>query len=179
MKFKQTGFTLVELMIVVAVIGVLTVIAVPMYQNQVVRARVTEGLSLAEPAKQAVASESFSVADLKRSAKLWNAQSGGTGANSKYVDSILIDEDTGTITIKYHAENVGISAKENTVTLTPWIRSGVEEGKGEALNSALKAGRHGALDWACTSSRNEVAKDNGIDADLATLQDQYAPAQCR
>ena len=51
---KQKGFTLIELMIVVAIVGILAAIAIPAYQDYTVRARVTEGLSLASAAKVTV-----------------------------------------------------------------------------------------------------------------------------
>ena len=56
---KQQGFTLIELMIVVAIIGILAAVAIPAYQDYIVRARVTEGLSLSTAGKTAI-SEYFS-----------------------------------------------------------------------------------------------------------------------
>ena len=57
---KQKGFTLIELMIVVAIVGILAAIAIPAYQDYTVRARVTEGLSLASAAKVTVAENAMS-----------------------------------------------------------------------------------------------------------------------
>jgi type IV pilus assembly protein PilA len=55
MKATQDGFTLIELMIVVAIIGILAAIAIPAYQDYTVRAQVTEGMNLASPIETGVA----------------------------------------------------------------------------------------------------------------------------
>ena len=114
MNTAQKGFTLIELMIVIAIIGILAAIALPAYQDYTVRSRVTEGLNLAESAKLALATEVSTIADLKRTADTWNAQASNTGANSKFVNSVLITPTTGLVTITYNPTAFGVGAAANT-----------------------------------------------------------------
>ena len=179
MNTAQKGFTLIELMIVIAIIGILAAIALPAYQDYTVRSRVSEGFNLAEPAKTALSTEVSTVADLNRTVASWNAQASNTGANSKYVNSVLMTADTGLITITYNPTKVGLAAAENTLTLTPWVRSGAANG-GQAFAAALAAGASGSLDWACASSTNAQATADGITPLAAgTMKPNFAPAQCR
>lgn len=180
MNTIQKGFTLIELMIVVAIIGILAAIAVPAYQDYTIRSRVSEGLKLASATKTTISIEAvISVADLQRVADFWNVQAGGTGANSKYVDSIQINRSNGEITVTYNPARVGLAAAENTLMMKPYIRTGAA-GTATSLDAALTAGQTGSIDWACTSTTNQTAISSGmLGAPLGTLQAKFAPATCR
>ena len=102
MKKMQQGFTLIELMIVVAIIGILAAIAIPAYQDYTIRAQVSEGMNLAAAAKAAVAETYLNrgVAPADRTAAGMTANA--TDTEGKYVDQVNVTN--GEIIIRYGNE---------------------------------------------------------------------------
>jgi type IV pilus assembly protein PilA len=122
---RHQGFTLIELMIVVAIIGILAAVAIPAYQDYTVRARVIEGFNLASVAKLAVTESVLSTNELPKT----EADTGYTSPpRTMNVASIHIADQTAVITVTY-TKAVG---KKNTLMLTPTLHS------------------TGDVSWACT-----------------------------
>ena len=132
-QMVQKGFTLIELMIVVAIIGILAAVALPAYQDYTVRAKVTEGLSLASAAKLAV---SENAANGREFASGWTAPAATTA-----VGTLTIDATTGVITIPYTT-----AAGNGNILLTP--TSGGVALAGTATGSTVPSG--GSIVWSCT-----------------------------
>jgi len=112
-KYTQKGFTIIELMIVVSIIGILASVAIPAYQDYTIRARVSEGLSLASAAKLAVAETFVSKGSVPN-----QASTGYTSPQpTKNVDTIKIASG-GSIIIQYTKK-----AGNGTLILKPKLKS--------------------------------------------------------
>ncbi len=112
---KQQGFTLIELMIVVAIIGILDAIAIPAYQDYTVRARVQEGTNLSNPARTAlgIACSEGDLANQTNNASLGLAAAASYGLNSNVVSTVVATTSgvagvtTGNVTITFRTVGSG------------------------------------------------------------------------
>jgi type IV pilus assembly protein PilA len=146
---QQKGFTLIELMIVIAIIGILAAIAIPAYQDYTIRSKVSEGLNLAGAAKLAVAETYDSKGCMPSQGNIsYGLPTAGSIAGN-YVASVSAAATTGIITITYNT-NVGgnPSANNRVIVLSPDTSS------------------IGAMGWTCGGG-------------ATNMPNKYLPATCR
>jgi type IV pilus assembly protein PilA len=177
LKQVQKGFTLIELMIVVAIIGILAAIALPAYQDYTVRSKITEGLNLAAAIKADLSS--MYASDGMTGVLAYANQVNATPPASKYVNSLAVDGATGVITIAYNQSNVGNSINDNdTLTLTPYL---VPAADAAVLLSAAPAGTTGSVDWGCASVTFATATARLLPnpPQAGTLNPRFAPGECK
>ena len=151
----QQGFTLIELMIVVAIIGILAAVALPAYQDYTKRAKMSEVILAASACRTTITEVYQSGSQSTVDANNWGCEA--TASPSKYVTSIATDSN-GKVTVT--AQNIGDGINGNVVTLVPADANGaamVYSGSSQAINR-----------WICGSS-----------AMGTTVEAKFLPGSCR
>jgi type IV pilus assembly protein PilA len=155
-RSMQKGFTLIELMIVVAIIGILAAVALPAYQDYTIRAKVSEVVLAASACRTGIteAVQTSAAAIPATALPLACSVTATKSVTSGSADAI------GKITIVGNAANLGVAAAENSLTLVPMFNA----------TTALAATNGGASihGWRC-----------GLAADGTTILSKYLPASCR
>ncbi|WP_285404517.1 pilin [Luteibacter sp. ME-Dv--P-043b] len=154
MKNVQKGFTLIELMIVVAIIAILAAIAIPQYQNYIIRTQVTEGMNLADGAKTAVA-EYYNNKGVFPPSNVTAGLATAKSITGKYVSQV--DASKGIIVATFNSsapQEANSKINNNIIVLSPYDNGGT-------------------IAWNCK------AASGGAKAAGTYVADAYLPTACR
>jgi len=166
MKKVQQGFTLIELMIVVAIIGILAAIAIPAYQDYTIRSQVSEGLNLSAAAKAAIAETYLNTGQAPADRGEAGMSDTITDTQGKYVASLTVNG--GVIEVRY-GNDANTAIDGQVLAITPLVTG------------------DDSITWVC--GRATVTSDGGTAPALmtggtdgqatTTIDNKYLPASCR
>lgn len=149
MKKQQSGFTLIELMIVVAIIGILAAVALPAYQDYVARSQVSEAMGLGSGLKIQVADIYSDQGDFDEADSGSQGIPAATTVSGKYVLQGAVTDGLIEIQMGNDASAVFVSGTSDVLALSPYTTAG-------------------ALKWSCNNGAGDT-----------TIEDKYLPAACR
>ena len=158
MKAIQKGFTLIELMIVIAIVGILAVVALPAYQDYTARAQVSEAIVLAEGQKAAVA-EYYATNGVFPDSNEKAGVAAAANIKGKYVNNVAVSAG-GIITATMNADGVNSDIKGTSVALKPSVATVTTGGSGSASSN-------GAFTWECGPGKT------------SPVDKKFLPATCR
>ena len=165
-RTAQQGFTLIELMIVVAIIGILAAVALPAYQVYTIKAKMSEAILAASQCRTTV-SEVYQTGSSAPTANNWGCES--TSSTSRYVASVATDAD-GAISVKLTSDtSLPTAIQGDTLTLLP-------ENSGGTVYNAAGTGVIGATQvfkWACGATAGSATPLTSSNLS------KYLPGSCR
>jgi type IV pilus assembly protein PilA len=157
----QQGFTLIELMIVVAIIGILAAVALPAYQTYTVKAKVSEVVLAASGCRTAV-SEIYQTGNTPPGINNWSCETAASA--SRYVASVATDAD-GDITVTTSSDaTLPLTVRNKTLTLIPFSTATAQ------MKASMIGNATAIYKWTCGSSTLTPS---------TTIPQQYLPGSCR
>jgi type IV pilus assembly protein PilA len=163
-KKVQKGFTLIELMIVIAIIGILAAIAIPAYQNYTIRSQITEGLSLADGWKTAISEYYAQNGSFPASSNTTTAGAAGSilvsgASQGKYVSAISVSG-LGDIGITYSGSQANAKISGLVLGLVPLL-----DGNNDVV-------------WVCGSATVPTGVTSAVITAATTVPAAYLPNSC-